>query len=98
MKIIKLDTTKSLIKPPISQRLKAGMVVLKKGEEIGQHSTHDKEEALIILAGQATLAIKDITKKVQANYLVYIPKDTLHNVRNENNSTLKYVYLTTLLN
>ena len=97
MNIIKLDTTKSIIKPPTSQRLKSGLVVLKKGEEIGPHSTDEKEEMIIILKGEAILEIEGDNKKIQPGHIVYIPKNTGHNVRNDSEVTLKYIYITALL-
>lgn len=95
MNIIKLDKTKSLIKPPVSKKLKSGFVVLKKGEEIGWHSTENKEEMVVVIKGKATLLINNSSHQIISGNVVYIPPNTGHNVKNNYTSDLKYIYITT---
>ncbi len=76
--------------------LKAGLVTLKPKESIGEHKTENKEEALIILKGSAIVCYGK-GKKVKApeNSFVFIPCETLHNVKNSGSKILQYVYVTT---
>lgn len=98
MLIKKLEQSKrSLIKPPVSQKIKTGLVVLKPGQEIGKHKTNQKEEIIIILKGSALVSIENEKKIVQSNYLTYIPEGKLHNIKNTSNEILKYIYLVGLL-
>ena len=87
----------SLIKPPLSRQVKAGFVVLNKGEEVGEHSTLNREELIIIIKGQATVMLEDERKTVNQNFLVYIPPNKKHNIRNDFNKILKYMYVVSLL-
>jgi len=89
----KLVTGPSIIKPPITQRLKVGYVELEKGAEVGEHVTSQKEEAIIVISGEAKVVIEGENIKAKAGELVYVGPDKKHNVINENSLTLKYVYV-----
>ena len=72
-----------------------GLVTLKPQEFIGEHKTESKEEVLIILKGRATVYYgKNKKLKASQNTCVFIPTETLHNVRNSGNKILQYVYVT----
>ena len=78
-----------------SYGLASGLVTLKSKESVGLHNTKNKEEALIILAGQAQVSYGKQSKiKVKKNYFVYIPPKTDHDLKNIGKSILKYVYIT----
>ncbi len=76
--------------------LKAGLVTLKPQESIGEHKTENKEEVIVILKGNATVCYGK-NKKIKApqNSLVFIPPETLHNIKNSGSKILQYVYVTT---
>ncbi|MDO8603288.1 MAG: cupin domain-containing protein [Candidatus Omnitrophota bacterium] len=75
--------------------IKAGHVILKKGEEIGEHSTNDKEEVLIILKGKGQLVIdREDCLDFEGNAVLYVPPQTAHNVKNAGNGILKYIFIT----
>jgi len=75
--------------------LASGLVVLRPKESVGLHNTKNKEEALIILEGQAQISYdKDSRIKVRKDSFVYIPPKTDHNLKNIGKGILKYVYLT----
>lgn len=76
--------------------LKSGLVTLKPKELIGEHKTENKEEVLIILKGTATIYFGK-NKKLNApkNSFIFIPSETLHNVKNPGSKILQYVYVTT---
>jgi mannose-6-phosphate isomerase-like protein (cupin superfamily) len=76
--------------------LRAGLVTLRPKELIGEHKTENKEEALIILKGSATVYFgKNKKLKLPKNSFVFIPSETLHNVKNSGSGILQYVYVTT---
>jgi len=95
IKIIKFQKQKStsLIKPPLSQKIKSGLIVLNQGEEIGEHRTENREEIVIIFEGKAIVNIESKKKTVFQNHLIYIPQNKKHNIRNESQEVLKYIYV-----
>lgn len=75
--------------------LRSGLVTLMPKELIGEHKTENKEEALIILKGSATVYFgKNKKLKAPENSFVFIPPETLHNVKNSGSKILQYVYVT----
>jgi len=88
-----ITVTESLIKPPLSDKLKSGYVILKTNEEVGIHTTDNKEEILIILQGKARIICENETKDVKAETMVFIPKNKKHNVINKTKEILKYIYV-----
>lgn len=81
-----------------SSGLAAGLVSLKSNESIGLHNTKNKEEALIILQGQAQVSYGKLSKiKVKKNCFVYIPPKTDHDLKNIGKGILRYVYITACL-
>lgn len=97
MIIKQLSQTGSLIKPPESERINSGMVVLENGEEVGEHITHKREELIIILQGQATIILEGKETLAKENSFIYIPENKKHNVKNNSSQTLKYIYIVALL-
>ncbi len=91
-----LTTAGSLLKPPISERLKSGYVILKPGDSIGAHQTDGREEMLIILKGAARIECESEIVEASGQSIVYIPKHSLHNVTNTSQQAdLKYIYVVT---
>jgi len=78
--------------------LRSGVVVLKPGESVGKHITENKEEAIIILEGKARFfyAGKKSFIALEQSF-IYVPPDTLHDLKNTGKNTLKYVYITSAL-
>lgn len=88
----------SLIKPPLSKKIKGGLVVLKKGEQIGEHTTENREEIIFILKGKAMIILEGKRNAVKEGFSFYIPPNKKHNVVNKNNQILKYLYIVSLFN
>jgi len=88
--------TESIIKPPESKALKAGRVVLSPGEEIGEHKTDKREELIIILRGTATLIKEGEQIQLKIGETHYIEPETKHNVVNNSDEELEYVYVVSL--
>ena len=98
-KLIKLDGTKKyqpLLKKELgSLKIRSGYVVLRKGENVGEHTTNNVEEMLIILEGKADVMVnKKKTIKIDKNSIVYLPPNTVHDVKNTLHKILRYIYVT----
>jgi mannose-6-phosphate isomerase-like protein (cupin superfamily) len=98
-KIIKLDMEYKYrrlfsIKNRNAVAVRSGHVVLRENENIGEHSTEDTEEVIIILGGRGELTIGRKEKlNFENNSALYIPPDTIHDVKNTGKEELKYVYV-----
>jgi len=80
---------------PITAGMKSGCVTLQPGESVGEHKTELKEEAVIILEGEAEVdCAGKIIFTAQEHSLVYIPPETNHNIKNNTDKLLRYVYVT----
>lgn len=75
--------------------IKSGHVILQRGEEIGEHSTDSMEEAIVILRGKGCLEVgKKENLDFEDNAVLYVPPDTVHNVKNTGKGTLEYIFIT----
>jgi len=74
--------------------LRSGIVVLKAGEAVGEHSTGHKEEVLIILKGRARICCERKRINAGEHSFIYLPSYIRHNVENRGRGLLKYVYIT----
>lgn len=96
--VIKLESSDKYLRllggQPQTTGMRSGLVSLKPGEEIGEHSTENREESLIILSGEAQIFCAGHPAfTASAASLVYIPPHTAHNVKNPGKGQLKYVYI-----
>lgn len=85
-----------IIQPPESKVLKSGRVMLKPGEEIGEHITEKREELIIILKGIATIKKSDKEYIVEQGDVFYIEESIKHNVINKTKSDLEYIFVVSL--
>ncbi len=72
----------------------SGFVSLKKGESIGAHSTKKKEELLIVIKGKGSADIEGRKIYLKEGQVLFIPSNTLHDIRNYSARLLAYVYVT----
>ncbi|MFC2143681.1 cupin domain-containing protein [Candidatus Aenigmatarchaeota archaeon] len=84
-----------IITPPASKNIKSGRVFLHPGEEIGEHVTKNREEIIIILKGTATITDGD-KNIVKAGETYFVKEDVKHNVKNESDQNLEYIYVVSL--
>ena len=71
----------------------SGRVYLSPGQACGLHSTKDREELLVFLAGQGELIIgQENCFQVGQGKVSYIPPQTDHDVKNTGSEPLVYVY------
>ncbi len=80
--------------PPVTAGMKSGYITLKPGESVGEHKTEAKEEAIIILEGEAEIYCEgEIIFTVKAPNFVYMPPETNHDIKNNASRLLRYVYV-----
>lgn len=85
-----------IIKPPESKTLKSGRVRLAPGEEVGEHVTEKREELIVILKGSARLEKEGARINLQQGETHYIPEGTKHNIKNDSDKELEYIYIVSL--
>ncbi len=78
---------------PQTLGMRSGRVYLSAGRACGQHSTKDREELLVFLAGRGELLIGENDRfEVGVGKVSYIPPNTDHDVINTGDEPLVYVY------
>jgi mannose-6-phosphate isomerase-like protein (cupin superfamily) len=98
-KVLKLDSSgkyqRLFSKDSGASCIKSGHVRLQAGEAVGDHSTEQREEMLVILKGMGE-AVIDGTNivKIDDNSVVYIPPCTRHDIRNTGKDILEYIFIT----
>lgn len=79
---------------PQTAGMRSGLVRLKSGESIGEHTTGKNEESLVVLRGQGEAQVKGHPAlPFTAPAIVYIPSGSKHNVINTGTELLEYVYV-----
>lgn len=74
--------------------MNAGLVTLAPGKSVGKHNTKDCEEMIIVLKGSGEMLINnDETIKMEDGFILYCPSDTEHDVKNNGEKPLKYIYV-----
>jgi len=81
-----------LMQTPQTLGLKAGRVYLEPGAECGVHSTEEKEELLVFLAGRGQAIVGCDKLDVGGGKVCYIPPRTEHNIINTGRQPLVYVF------
>ena len=76
-----------------SSHFRSGFVELAPGESIGEHSTKSGEEIIVILDGKAKVVCNGEESIAEARSLVLIPPNSKHNVTNDSEASLRYVYI-----
>ncbi len=82
----------SLLKPPKTKGLHSGRVFLNPGFDCGQHNTGKQEEMLIFLSGKGLAVIDKKSFPIEAGNFAYIPPDTEHNIVNNSDEPLIYIF------
>lgn len=74
------------------EKIKGSCVCLAPGNSIGAHSTENGEEVIMVLEGEATVEADGESKILKKDECVFIPKGTVHDVKNASDKNLVYVY------
>ena len=93
--------------PPSALSLRARSVMLKQGSSMPWHSTHNREELIIVLRGHVQLetqprpqppadggAGRIRTTTVRAGQCAFLPSYTVHQIVNRSRRQARYVYVT----
>jgi quercetin dioxygenase-like cupin family protein len=87
------DLSPGLVTPENSVCIRARVVELPPGEEVGEHTTHDNEEIIIILEGTASVISQGEAAIASKGQAVFIGQGEVHNIRNECDGILRYMYV-----
>jgi quercetin dioxygenase-like cupin family protein len=72
----------------------SGMVTLVKDECIGEHTTGEHEEIIVVMEGEGEIEAEgNGRKKIKKGEVAYNPPHTKHNVFNSGADVLKYIYI-----
>ena len=100
---IKLDMRTSgfqriLSGPPGTLQMKSGLVSLKPGDNVGIHSTENREELIIVMEGKGEMIFDGYDSvKLCRGENAYCPPYTEHNVINTGDKMLRYIYVVSIL-
>jgi len=79
---------------PMTHGMKSGYVVLQPGENVGEHNTESKEEAIVVLDGRIQVTVRGRPFAVAGpGQLVYIPAATVHDMCNTSTASARYIYI-----
>jgi len=90
--------SKEIVRQPISKRIRAGKVILKPGEETGEHIPYKREELIIILKGNGVIIIEGKKRRIKTGDAVFIAQNKKHNIVNDSKKELIYVYVVAVFN
>jgi mannose-6-phosphate isomerase-like protein (cupin superfamily) len=89
----KPENQKLLSGLPQTSGMRSGRVYLAPDQSCGRHSTKDREEMLVILSGWGKLLIGEKESfDIGQGKVLYIPPNTIHDVKNTGSGPLIYVY------
>lgn len=86
-----------LVTPEDAKRMRSRVVVLGPGEEVGEHTTEDREELLVVMVGSIVLIGPDGEHPLDVGQAAFIPIATKHNVVNRSKTSARYIYILALL-
>lgn len=73
--------------------IKSGHVILKPGENIGEHTTGEREEVIIVLKGIGEIVVDKKKFKLDRSAVLYIPPQTNHDIKNTGSRILEYIFI-----
>jgi quercetin dioxygenase-like cupin family protein len=89
----RMEKPGSLVTRSDSHQLHSAYVVLEPGKEVGEHTTEDGEELIVMMSGKAEFISNGHSETVEAPCVLLVPAHTVHNVKNRFETLLKYVYV-----
>ncbi|RLF50091.1 MAG: hypothetical protein DRN20_00005 [Thermoplasmata archaeon] len=75
------------------EKMRAGAVCLRDCEEIGEHSTEDGEEVLVILSGKGSAFVDGEEIEISGGDVLHFGKHTVHNIVAKEGHILRYIYI-----
>jgi quercetin dioxygenase-like cupin family protein len=73
-------------------KIRGGCVCLAPGKSVGEHTTGQAEEIVLVLEGEATVIAGGEARTVGRDECVFLPQETVHDVANRSAAQLVYVY------
>ena len=82
--------------PAPARGLKSRAVTLRPGQVMDWHSTQQREELILVLAGTLELQLRrpSACRRIRAGQSAFLPAQTLHRLVNHARLTARYVYIT----
>ena len=75
--------------------IKSGHVILGPGENVGEHTTAEREELIIVLKGKGEARVdKGSVLKIDDSLVLYIPPEASHDIKNIGSGILEYIFIT----
>jgi mannose-6-phosphate isomerase-like protein (cupin superfamily) len=89
------DGRRSLLGGPgLAEGMRSGVVSLEPGHAVGRHSTHAREELIVVLEGSGeVLVVGGDAVPLEAGAGAYVPPEQEHDVVNTGTGPLRYVYV-----
>lgn len=88
-----IKETGTLVSSRDSGQLASGYVTLDPGSQVGEHETGKGEELIVLLDGTAEVVEDGRGQAVRSPSVVLVPAHTRHNVKNQGDGPLRYVYV-----
>lgn len=85
-----------LVTPEDAKRMRARVVELEPGQEVGEHTTENREELIVVLEGAIVLIGPDGEHQLMVGQAAFIPLNALHNVKNKTKKKARYMYVLAL--
>jgi quercetin dioxygenase-like cupin family protein len=85
-----------LVTPEEAKRMRARVVELEPGKAVGEHTTEDREELIVVLEGTVVLQSPEGEHVLKVGQAAFIPLDTVHNVKNTTKKKARYMYVLAL--
>lgn len=85
-----------LVTPEAAKRMRARVVTLEPGKEMGEHTTEDREELIVALEGSIVVVGPDGEHPLKVGQAAFVPLDTVHNVKNPTKKQARYMYVLAL--
>jgi mannose-6-phosphate isomerase-like protein (cupin superfamily) len=80
--------------PKLAEGMRSGVVSLQPGDAVGRHSTHAREELIVVLEGSGQLLVDGAEAlPLAAGAGAYVPPQQEHDVVNTGTGLLRYVYV-----
>lgn len=80
--------------PRLAEGMRSGVVSLQPGHAVGRHSTHAREELIVVLEGCGELVVDGgDAVPLEAGAGAYVPAEQEHDVVNTGAGLLRYVYV-----
>jgi mannose-6-phosphate isomerase-like protein (cupin superfamily) len=83
----------NLISRSDSHQIHSGFAVSEPGKEVGEHTTEEGEELIVMIEGKAEIMSGGHAEEFESPCVVLVPAYTIHNVKNTAKAPLKYVYV-----